>query len=198
MKSLSLVLALIVLAVCGAAPPLAAQAAPGTFRAGQAVEVEYLPGSGRWIPARVIEPSSDGFSYKVSVAPWGDGRTIQTSIHYRRVRAAASTRTTAAPLPAHRSLPAGHYGCTSSAYSGGQYEFTPRGSVELAANGTYVYRGFRQPSTGRYTVNTATGRIAFSGGYLDHGEATPIPDRPNRFYLVFPTIPGGRWTCGLQ
>ncbi len=97
------------------------------------------------------------------------------------------------------SLALGKYGCTSSRYdsSSGFYEYTPRGSVVLSADGSYHYLGLETPSPGRYSYDSTSGKITFRSGYLDHGEATPMDDRLDRYFLVFPTIPGGRWTCGL-
>jgi hypothetical protein len=89
----------------------------------------------------------------------------------------------------------GKYGCTASKYRNGSYEYIPRGSFVITANGKYTYNGFEQPSKGSMTVDEK-GAIHFKDGYLDGGEATPI-DRPNKFFLVFPTIPDNRWTCGL-
>lgn len=94
----------------------------------------------------------------------------------------------AAPKP-------GKYGCTSSQYSGGYYQYTPKGSFTLKKDGSYTYSGFQKPSSGKYTVDEQ-GNLHFKGGYLDGGEAEKI-DRPNKFFLVFPTIPDNRWTCGL-
>lgn len=105
--------------------------------------------------------------------------------------------TTAAPGNT-ATFTAGKYGCTASRYNAatGLYEFLPRGAVTLSADGAYSYAGFEQPSTGSYRRDARSGAIAFKGGYLDGGEATPI-DRPNKFFLVFPTNPDNRWTCGL-
>ena len=91
----------------------------------------------------------------------------------------------------------GKYGCTSSKYnsSSGSYEYTPRGSFVISENGKYVYYGFEKPSEGTFMVD-GNGNLTFKSGYFDGGEATKI-DRPNKFFLVFPTIPGNRWTCGL-
>ncbi|HET7896927.1 MAG TPA: hypothetical protein VFL47_04645 [Flavisolibacter sp.] len=90
----------------------------------------------------------------------------------------------------------GKYGCTASKYNNGFYEFLPKGSFVLAKNGSYTYNGFAKPSSGTFKVDTK-GVIAFSGGYLDKGAATPIQGKENRYYLVFPTIPDGRWTCSF-
>jgi hypothetical protein len=89
----------------------------------------------------------------------------------------------------------GKYGCTASRYRGGQVEYTPKGSFVLAANGTYTYYGFQQPSTGKFTVGK-DGNLLFTGGYFNGGKAEKI-DRPNKFFLTFPGIPDNRWTCGL-
>ncbi|MBF9141184.1 hypothetical protein [Hymenobacter properus] len=87
----------------------------------------------------------------------------------------------------------GKYGCTASKYRGGSYEYIPHGSFTLNADGTYFYSGFEKPSKGKYTVDQS-GNLLFTGGYLDHGKAEKI-DRPDKFFLVFPTIPDNRWTC---
>lgn len=89
----------------------------------------------------------------------------------------------------------GKYGCTASKYKNGSYEYVPRGLFVIAENGKYSYNGFEKQSSGTFTVSE-NGAINFKSGYLDGGEATPI-DRPNKFFLVFPTIPDNRWTCGL-
>jgi hypothetical protein len=89
----------------------------------------------------------------------------------------------------------GKYPCWSSAYVSGSYEYTPRGSLVLSADGAYSYLGFEEPSVGRYSRDAASGEISLEGGYLNGGMATPVEDRPNKFFLVFPTMPGGRWTC---
>lgn len=88
----------------------------------------------------------------------------------------------------------GRYGCTSSQYSGGYYQYTPKGSFTLKKDGSYTYSGFQKPSNGKYTVDEK-GNLYFKGGYLDGGEAEKV-DRPDKFFLVFPTIPDNRWTCG--
>jgi hypothetical protein len=181
---------------------------PGALKAGQKVEIEYIPDTGRWIPATIIEVVNDGYSYKVSYSPSDDGRISQTNIHFRRVRPASSTTAatpaaasarpaSAAPRIARRIAP-GSYGCTSSTYSvtTSSYEFQPRGSVEILANGTYRYLGLRTPSVGQY--QPSDGKLSFRGGYLAGGEATSMEGQPTRFYLVAPTLPGNRWTCGLR
>lgn len=94
----------------------------------------------------------------------------------------------------------GKYGCVSSKFkaSSGTYEYSPRGSFTVSPNGEYSYLGFEKPSTGRYAFDEASGKISFTGGYLDKGEATPIKGDKNRFYLVTPTLPEHRWTCALK
>jgi hypothetical protein len=94
----------------------------------------------------------------------------------------------------------GKYGCVSSTFkaSSGAYEFTPRGAFTVSPDGGYSYLGFEKPSTGRYAHDEQSGKITFTGGYLDKGEATPIKGDSNRFYLVTPTLPGHRWTCALK
>jgi hypothetical protein len=77
----------------------------------------------------------------------------------------------------------------------GTYAFDPKGSVVLFADGRYHYLGSAKPSPGRYRVDAATGAVSFAGGHLDGGEATPMVQRPGRFYLTAPRI-GERWTCG--
>jgi hypothetical protein len=94
----------------------------------------------------------------------------------------------------------GKYGCVSSKFkaASGTYEFSPRGAFTVSANGDYSYLGFEKPSNGKFSFDQKSGKIAFSGGYLDKGEATPIKGESKRFYLVTPTLPGHRWTCGLK
>lgn len=184
---------------------VAGQAAePGSFRPGQKVEVEYIPDSSKWLRGTVVEVLNDGYMYKVKVAPWGDGKVTQSTIHYKRVRAvtAASTRKPERGQSENKRssrLAVGKYACTSSRYNSatGSYEYDPKGSFTLSADGVYRYNGFGKPSSGRYSFDARSGKVTFKGGYFDRGEATPIEGRANRFYLVFPTIPDNRWTCGL-
>jgi hypothetical protein len=42
----------------------------------------------------------------------------------------------------------GKYNCTASKYSNGSYEFIPRGSFTISANGTYTYSGFEKNAEG--------------------------------------------------
>ncbi len=87
----------------------------------------------------------------------------------------------------------GKYACTASKYRNGAYEYIPRGSFTITKKGTYSYLGFEKPSIGKYSTDKS-GNLLFAGGYLDKGKAEKI-DRPNKFFLVFPTIPDNRWTC---
>ncbi len=88
----------------------------------------------------------------------------------------------------------GKYGCTATKFSNGSTEYVPRGFVTLDKTGSYVYKGFKDPSRGKYTADEK-GNLHFKGGYLDGGEATKI-DRPNKYFLAFPTNPDNRWTMG--
>lgn len=89
----------------------------------------------------------------------------------------------------------GKYGCTASKYNGGLAQYIPRGSFVISADGKYSYNGFEKPSSGTYTVDDK-GNLNFKGGYLNAGQAAKI-DRPNKFFLTFPSNPDSRWTCGL-
>ena len=88
----------------------------------------------------------------------------------------------------------GKYGCTASKYNNGSIEYIPRGSFTISPDGTYTYFGFKEPSSGTFIIDKV-GNLFFKGGYFDGGKAEKI-DRPNKFFLVFPTIPDNRWTCG--
>jgi hypothetical protein len=88
----------------------------------------------------------------------------------------------------------GKYGCTVSKYVGGSYQYTPKGSFTIQKDGTYFYEGFNQKSKGSFKVDKE-GNLLFTGGYFDGGKAEKI-DRPDKFFLTFPTIPDHRWTCG--
>ncbi|RZK50106.1 MAG: hypothetical protein EOO99_02655 [Pedobacter sp.] len=90
----------------------------------------------------------------------------------------------------------GKYSCSASKYRNGSYEFIPRGSIVLKADGSYTYLGFEKPSVGKFKINKE-GNIDFIGGYLDKGNAEKM-DRINKFYIVFPTNPDNRWTASLN
>lgn len=100
----------------------------------------------------------------------------------------ANTKTSPAPVY-------GKYGCTASKYNNGNIEYIPRGFFTITKDGRYTYNGFSKPSSGTFSVDK-NGNLLFKGGYFDGGKAEKI-DRPNKFFLVFPTIPDNRWTCGL-
>jgi hypothetical protein len=109
-------------------------------------------------------------------------------------RPTAETKTNT-PIQAASNLVYGKYGCTASKYNNGSIEYIPRGYFTLSKNGEYTYDGFEKPSSGTFTVDK-DGNLYFKGGYFDGGKAEKI-DRPNKFFLIFPTIPDNRWTCGL-
>lgn len=205
--------------VCLSATPLHGQSSdPGAFRVGAPVEVEYVPGSGKWLTATVVEVLNDGYSYRVDIAPRQGAAESRTNIHFRRVRVVTPpTRAAAAPAgaeakpapgaasatPAGRATAgarpaAGRYACTESRYDSAtsMYEYDARGAFTLSADGRYSYLGFARPSAGRYSVDGGSGKVKFAGGHLDGGEATPIEGRPGRYYLTAPAT-GSRWTCGL-
>ncbi|MBP9084396.1 MAG: hypothetical protein KBH11_15055 [Bacteroidia bacterium] len=87
----------------------------------------------------------------------------------------------------------GKYGCTASKYRNGSYEYTPRGSFVITKDGKYTYFGFKKPSTGKFSVDN-NGNLFFKEGYLNAGKAEKI-DRPDKFFLTFPSNPDNRWTC---
>jgi hypothetical protein len=188
------------LAVCLSLAPRPAAAqdpSPGAFAAGQRVEVEYTPGSGRWLQATVLEVLNDGYMYSVSITPGQGAAESRTNLHFRRVRAPRAAAPAPAPPAAGARPRTGRYGCTEAVRNtGGTYDFQARGAFVLRADGRYQYLGFRTPSAGRYTVG-AGGRIGFAAGHLDGGEATPIEGQPGRFYLTAPRT-GARWTCGYS
>lgn len=176
--------------------------APGSFQVGQRVEAEYYASSNKWVPAHIVGIDNDGYSYKVQLAPYGDGKELTANLHYKRVRAAAGSpawveggRNSPASAPAADTLVFGKYGCTGTEFSGGETIYIARGAFTVSKDGTYIYSGFKNPSKGTFSVD-AKGDIDFKGGYLKDGKATKM-DRPNRFFLVFPANPDHRWTCGL-
>ncbi|MBS1640363.1 MAG: hypothetical protein JSR12_09910 [Bacteroidetes bacterium] len=87
----------------------------------------------------------------------------------------------------------GKYGCTASKYKGGSVEYIPRGFFTITKTGTYSYSGFQKQSLGKFTVDTK-GNLHFKEGYFNGGIAEKI-DRPNKFFLTFPSNPDNRWTC---
>jgi hypothetical protein len=123
-----------------------------------------------------------------------------TSVYSQKTAAAKQKAANALAKPAagNSNVVYGKYGCSASKYNGSYYEFLPKGSFVINKNGTYAYNGFAKPSSGTFIVNAATGVISFRGGYFNGGEATPMKDRPNRYYVVFPANPDNRWTCSLM
>jgi hypothetical protein len=174
-----------------AARPAAANAAAANGAAGGAPQVgdELEAQSGaRWYAARVIAVRDGAYRVHYDGQPSSKDEWVPAS-RLRRF-----------PGPPARTLrpAAGKYACTASSYNGrtGTYEFTPKGAFVLAADGAYQYLGFAQPSPGRYAVDAAAGTVTFAGGHLDGGEATPMVQRPGKYYLTAPRI-GERWTCTL-
>ena len=98
-------------------------------------------------------------------------------------------------VPKTVNLVFGKYGCTASKFSNGTVEYLPRGFFTISQSGLYSYSGFENPSNGNFSIDK-DGNLHFQGGYLDGGTAGKT-DRPNKYFLVFPTIPDNRWSCGL-
>lgn len=158
-------------------------AAPA-IRIGDELEVES---KGKWYEGRVI--GIRGAEYRVHFD--GQPSSADEWVPRSRLRHFPGGPVRTAPLAA------GKYACNASRYSSraGRYEFDPKGAVVLFADGRYHYLGFAKPSPGRYTINKASGVVSFTGGHLAGGEATPMVQRPGRFYLTSPGI-SERWTCG--
>ena len=157
------------------------------FTKNQKVEVEW---NGKWYKATVLEVKNN--SYKIHYD--GYASSWDETVTASRIRVVNGGNSALVAAQAKGSLKYGKYNCTASKYAGGSYEYLPKGSFILSKNGTYAYNGFAKPSTGSFSVD-AKGVISFKGGYLDKGQATPMEGQGNRYYLVFPTIPDGRWTC---
>lgn len=103
------------------------------------------------------------------------------------------TATSANAQQKAQSLKYGKYVCTATKYTNGFYEYIPRGSFMITKAGTYTYSGFEKKSSGKFSID-AKGNLLFKGGYLDSGKAEKM-DRPDKFYVVFPTNPDNRWTA---
>ncbi|WP_207428806.1 hypothetical protein [Pedobacter sp. SYSU D00535] len=159
------------------------------FEPKQLVEVEW---KGKWYKARILEVQGNHYKihYEGYAASWDE--TVPAS----RIRIADQKGKPREAASAQASVRFGKYGCTASKYSDGSYTYIPKGSFQLNKNGTYAYNGFSKASTGTFSVD-ASGVISFRQGYFNGGQATPIQGYDNRYYLVFPTIPDGRWTCSL-
>ncbi|CAA9302595.1 MAG: hypothetical protein AVDCRST_MAG68-584 [uncultured Gemmatimonadetes bacterium] len=170
----------------GYTPPSRPAAAPArAMRPGDEVEISAR---GRWYPGRVIGVRGAEYRVHYDAQPASSDEWVPAS----RLRHFPGGPVQTPPL-AH-----GKYGCTVSRYSArsSSYEFDPQGSVVLLADGRYQYLGFAQPSTGRFRVDPASRAVSFAGGHLDGGVATPMVQRPGRFYLTAPRI-NERWTCGF-
>ena len=152
-----------------------------------------------WQVGDELEAQSGGKWYSALVT---DVRGGSVRVHYDGQPASRDEWVTASrvrrfPGPPTRTSPAapGKYACNASSFNSrtGMYEYSPKGAFVLTANGAYQYLGFSQPSAGRYRLDAA-GMVTFAGGHLDGGVATPMVQRPGRFYLTAPRI-GERWTC---
>lgn len=166
---------------------LAQGKAPAVFKVGDRVDAEYTT----WYPGKVVAVLYNGDQYQVELYPPDGGKAFLYTFPAFRLRPASR----AVARPADGRLQYGKYGCTASQYRNGSYEYIPRGAFTITPKGQYTYYGFKKPSTGTFTVDKE-GNLLFKGGYLDGGKAEKI-DRPNKFFLVFPTNPDHRWTCTL-
>lgn len=153
-----------------------------SFSVNQKVEVLW---KGRWYKATVL--SVNGNSYKIHYD--GYASSWDETVPKSRIRSVDNKTKAARPV-----LKYGKYKCTASRYINGRYEYPAKGSFVLSKSGSYTYYGFSKPSVGKFKID-ASGVISFTGGYFNGGKATPIEDQENRYYIVFPTIPDGRWTC---
>lgn len=163
-------------------PASAGTAGARSWQVGDELEAES---GGKWYAARVI--AVRGGSFRVHYDGQASSRDEWMPASRLRRFPGAQRRTPAAAP--------GKYACTASSYNNrtGMYEFAPKGAFVLIGDGTYEYLGFAKPSRGRYRLDAA-GTVTFAGGHLDGGEATPMVQRPGRFYLTAPRI-GERWTC---
>lgn len=169
----------------GSAGPTAGKPA---FEVGHEVQINE---DGRWRDGRVIATRAAGGELRVHF----DGRASSDDVWV----AAAQLRHVPGGPSRTAPIGPGKYGCTTSRRnaSTGMYEFTPKGSVVLFADGRYQYLGFAQPSAGRFRTDPATQVVTFADGHLHGGEATPMVQRGGRLYLTAPRI-GERWTCTLS
>ena len=152
------------------------------FTVNQKVEVLW---KGRWYKATVL--TVKGNAYKIHYD--GYASSWDETVPKNRIRNINTESKTGASIVKY-----GKYSCTAMKYINGQYEYLAKGSFVLSKDGSYTYYGFEKPSIGKFKVD-ASGVISFSGGYFKGGEATPMEGQDNRYYVVFPTIPDGRWTC---
>lgn len=160
----------------------------GKYAVNQKVEVEW---KGKWYKATILKVENDGYAihYDGYASSWDE------TVVPARIRPIAKEEAKQ-PITLNKkpSLKYGKYGCSVSKYRNGSYEYSGKGSFVLAKDGTYTYHGFEKPSAGKF-VKDSSGVVSFKGGYFNGGKATPIGGQENRYYLVFPTIPDGRWTC---
>jgi hypothetical protein len=160
-----------------------------SYKVGDKVEAEYTT----WYPGKIVEILYGGDQYKVELYPPDGGRPF--IYQFPKFRLRPSTKPALVVTADDTKLIYGKYGCTATEYRNGSYNYIPRGSFTINKNGKYSYAGFQKPSSGTFTV-TRDGNLLFKGGYLDGGKAEKI-DRPNKFFLVFPTNPDNRWTATL-
>lgn len=160
-----------------------ASGAARAVRVGDELEIES---QGKWREGRVIGVRGA----EVRVHFDGQPRSADEWVPRSRLRYMAGGPVRTTPVAA------GKYSCTASRYESrtGMYEYDPKGSVVLSADGGYEYLGFKQPSVGRYRTDPASSVVSFTGGHLGGGEATPMVQRPGKFYLTAPNI-GERWVC---
>jgi hypothetical protein len=159
------------------------------YKVGDKVEAEYTT----WYQGKIVEVLYGGDQYKVELYPPNGGKPFVYQFPKFRLR--PSTKPSPVAATDNAKLVYGKYGCTATEYRNGSYNYIPRGSFTISKNGKYSYAGFQKPSSGTYTVDK-DGNLLFKGGYLDGGKAEKI-DRPNKFFLVFPTNPDNRWTATL-
>lgn len=104
------------------------------------------------------------------------------------------------PIPARISPPKlGVYDCRAHHFdsSSGMYEYRHQGSFSLSPKGRYDQQGLNRISKGTWLLDGIRGELRFKGGELDGAVATPIAERPNRFFLAFAGS-DSRWTCALK
>lgn len=155
---------------------------PAGYKVGDQVDVAW---SGSAYKAKILKVDGERYLVRYEGYDPKNDEWVRTSRFHSNSKL---------PKGVSKILP-GKYICFSDEYNQttGMTEFTNRGSLIFHPNGKYEYLGYKQPSIGTYTV-VANGVIRLKGGYMDGGQATPMP-RPNKFYLVFPNIIGNRWSC---
>lgn len=161
------------------------------YEVGDDVEVSY---AGGWNAGKVIGVQGRGESVRVEVTYTFQGEERTAKFFYNGVRHAARP---AKPGKAVAGKPAavitpGVYGCSSKAWSGGQWSFTPRGSFTLRADGTYSQTN----AGGRYTYDAAQNVINFIGGFFGNSNATGKVVSSSQIDITFSDTYW--WTCALQ